>query len=60
MIDKMTCQHDRASPTFDEDAARDLSAREVRKRWPRWSYCPLCGTRITLYASYAHYIAGDW
>lgn len=35
---------------------------EVRKRWPRlFGRCPKgCGYEGIYYASYAHYIAGDW
>ena len=35
---------------------------EVRKRWPRLDgRCPLgCGYSGIYYASYEHYIAGDW
>ena len=47
---------------FDADAARGLSAEEVRRRWPRgWGPCPLgCGFHGIAYASFEHYIAGDW
>jgi len=35
---------------------------EIRKRWPRLSgLCPLgCGYNGIYYASYEHYIFGDW
>lgn len=35
---------------------------EIRKRWPRlWGPCPKgCGFSGIGYASYAHYIMGDW
>ena len=48
--------------TFDRDAARGLDAREVRRRWPRlFGPCPLgCGFDGIGYASYEHYIMGDW
>lgn len=38
------------------------SSEEVRKRWPRLNGpCPKgCGFVGIAYASYAHYIAGDW
>ncbi len=37
-------------------------ASEVRKRWPRlMGNCPKgCGYHGIYYASYEHYIAGDW
>lgn len=48
--------------TFDEEAAKGLDAYEVRKRWPRGSGpCPLgCGYTGITYASYMHYLSGDW
>ena len=57
--------------TFDEEAARGLSSDEVRRRWPRgWFWdgapCPLgCGYGVgsngsIYYASFMHYLAGDW
>lgn len=56
---EVECNH---GVTFDEDAARGLSAEEVRKRWPRLAAgCPFgCGFRGIYYASYAHYLCGDW
>ncbi len=53
------CGHEGAAE-FDEEAARGLDAAEVQRRWPRGSWCPRCGKRAIFYASYAHYIAGDW
>lgn len=55
------CRHKSVMPTFDEEAAKKLSAEEVRERWPRFDgTCPECGRRLILYASYAQYILGDW
>jgi hypothetical protein len=53
------CEH---GITFDEVAARGLDAYEVRKRWPRLSgVCMLgCGYKGIYYASYMHYLSGDW
>jgi len=53
------CDH---GVTFDEEAAKGLSASEVRRRWPRMhGLCPKgCGFNGIAYASYAHYIFGDW
>lgn len=52
------CSH---GVTFDSEAAKDLSVYEVRKRWPRLDgVCPLCGFVGIGYASYQHYIMGDW
>lgn len=60
-----TCTHagvlDEALPAFDSAAAASLDAAEVRKRWPREDrVCPKCGACCITYASYEHYIAGDW
>ena len=53
------CDHGVA---FDEDAAKGLSAEETRKRWPRmFGACPKgCGFNGIAYASFGHYIMGDW
>lgn len=55
------CDH---GVTFDEDAYKveKLSEQEIRKRYPRLDgLCPKgCGFRGIAYASYLHYIAGDW
>ena len=48
-------------PPFDEALARGLSSQEVRKRWPRAAVvCPQCGSKVVLYASMEHLVAGDW
>jgi hypothetical protein len=47
-------------PTFDAEAARGLTSAEVQRRWPRWSGTCTCGFYGVSYASYEHYIAGDW
>lgn len=53
------CDH---GVTFDEEAAKGLDANEVRRRWPRlYGDCPKsCGFHGIAYASYLHYLAGDW
>ena len=52
------CNH---GTTFDEVAAAGLDAQEVRKRWPRFSgTCKTCGYNGIYYASYMHYLSGDW
>jgi hypothetical protein len=48
---------------FDAKAAKGLTPTEVRARWPRGHNltCSVCGEIISaVYASYEHYIAGDW
>lgn len=54
-----TCDHD---VTFDEKEAKGLDAYEVRRRWPRLTgVCPKgCGYNGIAYASYLHYLSGDW
>ena len=53
------CDH---GVTFDETAASGMTSREIRKQWPRlFGPCPKgCGFSGIGYASYAHYISGDW
>lgn len=50
---------------FDEEEYKkhpNMSSNEVQKRWPRgWGLCPKgCGFNGIAYASFLHYIAGDW
>ena len=59
-IPSLKCLHEDALPAFDEVAARDLPAEEVRRRWPRNTRCPSCGESGLFYASYSHAVAGDW
>lgn len=53
------CDH---NPAFDEEAALKIADPwEVRRRWPRFSgECTKCGFNGVAYASFVHYIAGDW
>ena len=56
------CQHKRMPvPDFDPVAAREMTSTAVRMRWPRkFMQCPDCSYGAISYASYEHYIAGDW
>lgn len=55
------CDHAAVTPVFDLDASRGLDEYEVRRRWPRfWGQCPTCLGQVIAYASFEHYIAGDW
>lgn len=47
---------------FDEDLSKGLSVQEVRQNWPRLcGLCPKgCGYNGIYYASYSHYVMGDW
>lgn len=57
-VDDGGCDHGVA---FDADAARGLSSAEVRRLWPRFfGTCQMCGYHGIYYASWEHYIAGDW
>lgn len=62
LVDKSKyCKHENIRVDFDEEAARGLDAWEVRKRWPRYSGpCPDCGGHMISYASFLHYVSGDW
>lgn len=53
------CDH---GVSYDSEAAKGLDVAEVRKRWPRgWGPCPKgCGYNGIAYASFEHYICGDW
>lgn len=57
--EQLACTH---GVSFDEAAAKGLGTTEIRARWPRvFGACPLgCGMSGIFYASYAHYIYGDW
>lgn len=58
MSEKPKCDH---GVTFDEEAAKGLTSEEVRKRWPRKKVnCQQCGFSGIEYASYLHYLSGDW
>ena len=56
------CDHPNIErPEFDPERAKGLSAYEVRKLFPRKMVrCPDCGDTILMYASWQHYVAGDW
>jgi len=55
----MPCDH---GITFDETRARGLTANEIRSRWPRLEgTCKKgCGYHGVAYASFIHYVCGDW
>lgn len=56
--DPATCSH--PDVRFDSMCAKGLSSSEVRRLWPRGSHCKHCGFRGIIYASYEHYLRGDW
>jgi len=48
---------------FDEKAAKGMTSDEVREVYPRkYLQCtnPECSYQVVAYASFSHYIAGDW
>ena len=57
--DPAECDH---GVVFDEAAATTMSADEVREKYPRlFGTCPKgCGYVGIAYASFAHYVYGDW
>lgn len=58
-----SCKHPSLpQPVFDEeDALRINDTYEIRKKYPRLvAHCPDCDATVILYASWAHYIMGDY
>lgn len=55
------CDHGITYPQYG-DAVKGLTATEVRQQFPRLSgLCPKgCGYNGIYYASFAHYLHGDW
>ena len=62
IIDPTKCLHERLPlPAFDKEACKDKDADWVRKHYPRgYVECPDCKQKIIAYASFEHYIAGDY
>lgn len=56
------CKHPKLPKVeFDEEKAKNMTPDEVRKAYPRgWDTCPDCHQQLIRYASFMHYIAGDW
>lgn len=57
--EKNKCDH---GIIFDEEKSKTMDEYGVRKNYPRlFGVCPKgCGFNGIGYASYSHYIAGDW
>jgi hypothetical protein len=53
------CNH---GVVYNSEEAAGRSSYEVREKFPRLSgYCPLgCGYYGVYYASFEHYVMGDW
>lgn len=56
------CPHENLPKVeFDPELAQGLDSYEVKKRWPRGYYtCSDCLQQVITYASFEHYIMGDW
>lgn len=49
-----------AAPVFDASKSAGLDASSVREMFPRVTSVCRCGTSTIRYASFHHYLAGDW
>lgn len=59
--DTTGCKHESVLPKFDWEVAQTMTPYEVRKQFPRFSgVCPDCDEKVIVYASYEHYLSGDW
>lgn len=59
--DRCECGAPRPVPAFDPKRARGMTPMEVRQDYPRlWWTCPNCDAQLICYASFEHYLAGDW
>lgn len=48
-------------PIFKQEECNGLSTSEVREKFPRkWLNCTKCHQPTLHYASFEHYIYGDW
>ncbi len=55
------CKHENVAVEFDLEAAKNLTPREIRMKYPRFDgTCPDCKQHVIIYASHAHYIYGDY
>lgn len=46
---------------YDPVQSRGMSAAQIQKEYPRKMItCSACGSTVMRYASFAHYVAGDW
>lgn len=55
------CLHAKCTPEFDLEMAKGMTSDEVRQRFPRFNgRCPECGSQMIIYASFEHYLSGDW
>lgn len=59
---EIECSHPKLKrPKFDAEKSRGKDADWVRRHYPRgYQHCPDCDADVILYASFEHYLAGDW
>ena len=56
--EKPKCDH---GVKFDSEAAKTMTTQQVHERFPRFDgTCPTCGWSGIAYASWEHFVAGDW
>jgi hypothetical protein len=57
------CPHSKCMPQYDSEKVKkeNMSPERVRELYPRFcGQCPDCGEQLIQYASFEHYLAGDW
>ena len=55
------CEHKNLPVVFDAEKAKGMDSIAVRVAFPRfYGKCPDCGETMIGYASFEHFIAGDW
>lgn len=63
-VPQSQCEHTKHVPQYDHAEMRKdgrLSVEEFRAKYPRYQgICEDCGAQVICYASYTHYIMGDW
>jgi hypothetical protein len=57
----MKCKHNNLPVKYDAEDCKDKDDAYVREHYPRfYGPCPDCGEVMIGYASFEHYVAGDW
>lgn len=59
------CRHEKCTPQYDEKQmeadALTMDTSTFRAKYPRFDgYCPECKSQLIAYASFMHYVMGDW
>ncbi len=61
MEDKENCKHEKVPEPFFDETNINHSSDIIKQIYPRIvEKCPDCGSTVIKYASFMHYIAGDW